>query len=657
MHIALLGLMMFTMVISAATSTGQDRKGPADFEQSIDLASLGKLALSDNGRLKSLDSYTRAVMQAISGSKLVNGQSPTFTYFDLMFRPQRYVDVPAVYVHKKPVRARIAAALRAHEQELASRLTGNLFPDAQAAIEADIALLRETVDELMADGLVSATMLNTPMVAATLNELRADLVRTARFVEEIDLAAALMHPLNLQAGLRIVPPPGGNQTSAWLTPEEIVGSGSSAFRALADAWNQLESYWAVQDAGGVNNAIAQIAKLTPEVNAALYPSPMRSGWPWSIASADERSATLPWFISIGLVCVLAVGGAAAFARKHRRVGMICLSAAILMTAMHIGALALGRMDWLALESFYFRNYHWYTLIWVVYMFSVIFLLMAIAYRWRWASFAGLSIFVIALLLHTAGLLLRWHIADRWPNSNMFEAVTTAAWFGGVCAVFIEILVAGTIMRHLFALGSAAASMTALMAAHFLPQALNASISNKMPVLDDVWLYIHTNVIIFSYCLIFMAAMVAGLYLFYRLIAKIRHDGTGAQHYARIGGAGSLLVRGPGGETLLEAERTTLGQVFDGATMILMELSFILLWAGIVMGAIWADHSWGRPWGWDPKEVFALNTFIVFAVLVHVRLKAKDKGLWTSLLTIAGCVVMLFNWIFINFKIAGLHSYA
>ena len=76
-----------------------------------------------------------------------------------------------------------------------------------------------------------------------------------------------------------------------------------------------------------------------------------------------------------------------------------------------------------------------------------------------------------------------------------------------------------------------------------------------------------------------------------------------------------------------------------------------------MGAIWADHSWGRPWGWDPKEVFALNTFIIFALLIHTRLMVKDKGFWTAVLALIGCGVMLFNWIVINFTISGLHSYA
>lgn len=170
----------------------------------------------------------------------------------------------------------------------------------------------------------------------------------------------------------------------------------------------------------------------------------------------------------------------------------------------------------------------------------------------------------------------------------------------------------------------------------------------MPVLHDVWLYIHTNVIIFSYCLIFMAAVTSLAYLGYRLLG-------GEATFARVGGGEMLaaLRRRAGAEPV----RGKLGEVLDGVTMLLMELSFVLLWAGIAMGAIWADESWGRPWGWDPKEVFALNTFLVFAVLVHVRLKVRDKGLWTAWLAVVGAAVMLFNWIVINFVITGLHSYA
>ena len=119
----------------------------------------------------------------------------------------------------------------------------------------------------------------------------------------------------------------------------------------------------------------------------------------------------------------------------------------------------------------------------------------------------------------------------------------------------------------------------------------------------------------------------------------------------------VAAQAPLATNALEATFRSFGAVLDGTTMILVEISFILLWAGLVMGAIWADHSWGRPWGWDPKEVFALNTFLIYAILVHTRMKTRDKGLWTAILAVIGCIVMLFNWIVINFTISGLHSYA
>ena len=309
----------------------------------------------------------------------------------------------------------------------------------------------------------------------------------------------------------------------------------------------------------------------------------------------------------------------------------------------------NRLRW---ESWYFSNGNlvW---IWLVYAVSVVLLLIGLVYHWRGARVAGIAVFIVAFMLHSCALGLRWWISSRWPNSNMFEAVTTSAWFGGCAAIILEIFMRRRAAAGLFALASGFASAVALMAAHFLPVQLNAQISNMMPVLHDVWLYIHTNVIIFSYCLIFMAAVSAGIYLVYRVFG-------GKAVYARVGVStvGAIVGGGVGGTPGASALRgEKLGEVLDGVTMLLMKLSFVLLWTGIAMGAIWADHSWGRPWGWDPKEVFALNTFVVFAILVHVRYRAKDKGLWTAILAVVGAAVMLFNWIVINFIITGLHSYA
>lgn len=308
------------------------------------------------------------------------------------------------------------------------------------------------------------------------------------------------------------------------------------------------------------------------------------------------------------------------------------------------------------ESMYFQ-WRGFTWGWTIYVLAVAVLLMWVVYRWRGAFWGGLLLFLLAFGLHTTSVILRTYISGRWPNTNMFEAVTTSAWYGGVFAIIMELIVRRTRMSGLFVLGSAICSMVALMAAHLDPVHLNPAIGNKMPVLHDLWLHIHTNVIIFSYVLIFLAAMTAGLFLIRRLMQVLFGTVDASSDFAKAGGAGFLMAPRSDGTTALTSDMTTFGQVLDGATMVLVELSFILLWSGLVMGAIWADHSWGRPWGWDPKETFALNTFIIFVLLIHVRMKVKDKALWTAWLALIGAVVMIFNWIIINFTISGLHSYA
>ncbi len=308
------------------------------------------------------------------------------------------------------------------------------------------------------------------------------------------------------------------------------------------------------------------------------------------------------------------------------------------------------------ESLYFQ-WDGFTWGWIFFVLAVAVLLMWVVYRWPGAFWVGLLTFLLAFGLQTTSVVLRTYVSGRWPNTNMFEAVTTSAWYSCVFALIMEFIIRRTRMKGLFLLGAAICSMVALMAARLYPVHLNPAIGNKMPVLHDIWLHIHTNVIIFSYVLIFLAAMTAGLFLLRRFVQVVTGQVNADSDYARAGGAGFLMAPRPDGTTAITARSTTFGQVLDGATMVLVELSFILLWAGIVMGAIWADHSWGRPWGWDPKETFALNTFLIFVLLIHVRLKVKDKALWTAWLALIGCIVMIFNWIIINFTISGLHSYA
>jgi cytochrome c-type biogenesis protein CcsB len=460
----------------------------------------------------------------------------------------------------------------------------------------------EVMKSFKKTGLISEQMLTRPEVLSVLREMQGDLLRTAKIVDQIESALNVKDPRFLLSRLLIVPRGDGDAQQQWHGIAEVM---------FADGREP------------VPGAMLLLAEKTEP--------------PSDVPVASRTAVADAWR---GLVNAWIRGDAAG-------VNTACLALAAELPKVDPNGYP--EADRLAWEHWYFANGHM-TKTWLVYLAASVLLLLGFIYKWPKARTAGFVVFTLAALLHTTAVLLRWYISDRWPNSNMFEAVTTAAWFGVIGAVPIEWFVRRTAMYSLFALGAAVSAMVALMAAYFLPVQLNPAINNMMPVLHDVWLYIHTNVIIYSYVLIFMAAVSGGLYIAHRAFG-------GAASFARVGGAGSLILAGPDGEQPLAGARAGFGEVLDGVTMVLMELSFVLLWAGIVMGAIWADHSWGRPWGWDPKEVFALNTFLVFAVLVHVRLKAKDKGMWTAWLALIGAAVMLFNWIVINFVITGLHSYA
>lgn len=452
-------------------------------------------------------------------------------------------------------------------------------------------------------GLTSGSILADPALLELMGRLKSDLIRTNKDVTSMEIASRVMNPSFLLEQMKIIPPPG---------------------ESLDVPWRSVSALMLIP---------------SEQDDMSLMPQPTLAGLD---RETQDRIADAWHALFTSWTSGDSVGVNSAVAQL-----------AIVVPSVNPAVYpSVSRLSW---ESWYFRN-HQLTRIWLVYMLSLILLLLGLVYRWRWAQWGGMSVFLVALLLQTFAVGLRWYISGRWPNANMYEAVTTAAWFGSVGALVIEVLVRRTAMKSVFALSAATASMVALMAAYYLPAYMNPNISNMMPVLNDIWLYIHTNAIIFSYCLIFMAAVSGGLYIVNRMFG-------GAPAYAKAGGAASVLLATGVGATQVSqggtapVRRARLGEVLDGVSMVLMELSFVLLWAGLVMGAIWADHSWGRPWGWDPKEVFALETFIVFAVLIHVRMKVHDKGLWTAWLCVLGAAVMLFNWIVINFVITGLHSYA
>jgi len=249
---------------------------------------------------------------------------------------------------------------------------------------------------------------------------------------------------------------------------------------------------------------------------------------------------------------------------------------------------------------------------------------------------ALAFMVIGLAIHSTGIAIRWWLVGGIfpPIKNEFESVMWSAWFGAVVGLALELRRRGTFGRGFFGAAASFVGMLSLVAIFAAPYVTDRQIGGEIGqvqgILMSYWLYIHVTMVTASYSMIGMGFLLSSWWL--------------GRYYF---GGGRAAGVGTG---------TFLGTL-DTCNLVVLQLAFWMLGAGIILGAIWADESWGRPWGWDPKETFALVTWLVYLIAVHVRVATVDKAWWTAVLGFAGFWVMLFNWIGVNFLLVGLHSYA
>ena len=245
---------------------------------------------------------------------------------------------------------------------------------------------------------------------------------------------------------------------------------------------------------------------------------------------------------------------------------------------------------------------------------------------------ALTFMVIGLLVHSTGIGIRWWLVGGLfpPIKNEFESVMCSAWFGAVVGLGLELRKG----RGFFGAAASFVGMLSLIAIFAAPYVTDRQIGGEIGqvqgILMSYWLYIHVTMVTASYSLIGMGFLLSSWWL--------------ARYYF---GGGAAAGVGPG----------SFLATLDLCNLVVLQLAFWMLGAGIIFGAIWADQSWGRPWGWDPKETFALVTWMVYLIAVHVRVATVDKAWWTALLGFVGFWIMLFNWIGVNFMLVGLHSYA
>lgn len=235
----------------------------------------------------------------------------------------------------------------------------------------------------------------------------------------------------------------------------------------------------------------------------------------------------------------------------------------------------------------------------------------------------LNAVVIALfLVHTVGLIMRWYISGHAPWSDAYESMIYVAWatmfFGLVFGRKSDLTIAAT------------AFITAmiLMIAHW--NWMDPAIANLPPVLDSYWLMIHVAVIVASYGP-FALGMILGA------VALLLMIFTTKKNKAKM----DLNIK----------ELTVINEMA-------LVVGLVLLTIGNFLGGMWANESWGRYWGWDPKETWALISIMVYAFVVHMRLIPGLRGRWLfNLMSIVAFSSILMTYFGVNFYLAGLHSYA
>jgi ABC-type transport system involved in cytochrome c biogenesis permease subunit len=259
--------------------------------------------------------------------------------------------------------------------------------------------------------------------------------------------------------------------------------------------------------------------------------------------------------------------------------------------------------------------------WIIMLASGILLANSMVFSSKAAYSLGLLGYLASLGFQAFGFFSRVAISGRPPVSNMYETVIWVSFMSAIFGLILELVY----RRKVIALAGAMVATLGLVLADQLPLTLDPKIGNLLPVLrSNYWLTIHVLTIVSSYA-----------------------GGTLAWGLGNITLA--LMAFGRPDRALLK----TLSQFTYKA----MQIAVLLLAAGTFLGGFWAAESWGRFWGWDPKEVWALIALVCYVIPLHARYLGwvKDFGLAVSAVLCYAAIVM--SWYGVNFVLgAGLHSY-
>ena len=244
-------------------------------------------------------------------------------------------------------------------------------------------------------------------------------------------------------------------------------------------------------------------------------------------------------------------------------------------------------------------------------------------KWLRVAINGCHISIgLLFAVQTLALIARWYISGHAPWSDAYESIIYIAWATMFFGLAFD--------RKSKLTVASAAFVTAMILTAAYANWIDPAIGNLQPVLNSYWLMIHVAVIVASYGP-FALGMILGF------VSLVLIFFTNAKNKERM----ELNIK----------EITYINEMA-------LTIGLVMLTIGNFLGGQWANESWGRYWGWDPKETWALISIMVYAFVIHARFVPALRGLWVfNLMSMFAFVSILFTYYGVNFHLVGLHSYA
>ena len=259
---------------------------------------------------------------------------------------------------------------------------------------------------------------------------------------------------------------------------------------------------------------------------------------------------------------------------------------------------------------------------------------------------------VSNILFMLTLSIRWISEGYFPLSNLYESLIFLSWGISFIHLIIEYKtqsrLIGAIATPLMFFLSGFSSLT-------LPTDMQKALP-LVPSLQSNWLMMHVSMMMVSYATLILGSLLSILYLAFISFSgqKVIETSTGSISSASVSSASVVSSSIP--STSVAYSRLSLLQTVDIWSYRIIGLGFPFLTIGIISGAVWANEAWGSYWSWDPKETWALITWLVFAIYLHSRLLKGWQGKQAAILGSCGFFVIWICYLGVNFLGKGLHSY-